>query len=74
MLQAIRQQFEHMTVMFNDIQDRIDRQDVVIATWCEGCNQEVEFEDEEDRGSLNGNGRDVPKRGRCGIGFQRDSR
>ena len=32
MLQAIQQQFERMNMVFNDIQDRMDRQDVVIAS------------------------------------------
>ena len=32
MLQAMQQQFEHMNVVFNDIQDQMDRQDVVIAS------------------------------------------
>ena len=32
MLQAMQQQFECMNVMFNDIRDRMDRQDVVIAS------------------------------------------
>ena len=32
MLQAMQQQFEHMNMMFNDIRDRMDRQDVVIDT------------------------------------------
>ena len=32
MLQAMQQQFERMNVVFNDIQDRIDRQDAVIAS------------------------------------------
>uniref|UniRef100_A0A2N9J0J0 RNA-directed DNA polymerase n=1 Tax=Fagus sylvatica TaxID=28930 RepID=A0A2N9J0J0_FAGSY len=36
MLRAMQQQFERMDVMFNDIRDRMDRQDAVIATWCEG--------------------------------------
>jgi hypothetical protein len=36
MLQAMQQQFEHMDVMFNEIQDRMDRQDAVIATWRKG--------------------------------------
>ena len=31
MLQAMQQQFEHMNVVFNDIQDQMDRQDAVIA-------------------------------------------
>ena len=31
MLQAMQQQFERMNVVFNDIRDRMDRQDVVIA-------------------------------------------
>ena len=32
MLQAMQQQFEHMNVVFNDIQDRKDRQNAVIAS------------------------------------------
>ena len=32
MLQAMQQQFERMDVVFNEIRDRMDRQDVVIAT------------------------------------------
>ena len=32
MLQAMQQQFERMNVVFNDIRDRMDRQDVVIAS------------------------------------------
>ena len=32
MLQAMQQQFEHMNVVFNDIQDWMDRQDAVIAS------------------------------------------
>jgi hypothetical protein len=32
MLQAIQQQFECMNMVFNEIPDRMDRQDVVIAT------------------------------------------
>ncbi|RVW13085.1 Transposon Ty3-I Gag-Pol polyprotein [Vitis vinifera] len=32
MLQAIQQQFERMNMVFNDIRDRMDRQDVVIAS------------------------------------------
>jgi hypothetical protein len=35
MLRAMQQQFERMDVMFNEIQDRMDRQDAVIATWRE---------------------------------------
>ena len=35
MLRAMQQQFERMSVMFNEIQDRMDRQDDVIATWHE---------------------------------------
>jgi hypothetical protein len=41
MLQAIQQQFECMNVVFNEIRDRMDRQDTVIATWCEGHPQRV---------------------------------
>ena len=32
MLQAMQQQFERMNVVFIDIRDRMDRQDVVIAS------------------------------------------
>ena len=32
MLQAMQQQFERMNVVFNDIRDRMDRQDTVIAS------------------------------------------
>ena len=32
MLQAMQQQFEHMNMVFNDIWDRMDRQDVVITS------------------------------------------
>ena len=32
MLQAMQQQFECMNVVFNDIQDRMNRQDAVIAS------------------------------------------
>ena len=35
MLQAMQQQFERMNVVFNDIRDRMDRQDAVIASLCE---------------------------------------
>ena len=35
MLQAMQQQFERMNVVFNEIRDWKDRQDVVIATLCE---------------------------------------
>ena len=37
MLRAMQQQFERMDMMFNEIRDRMDRQDAVIATWREGC-------------------------------------
>ena len=36
MLRAMQQQFERMDVMFNEIRDRMDRQDAVIATWRKG--------------------------------------
>ncbi|RVW13257.1 hypothetical protein CK203_111568 [Vitis vinifera] len=39
MLQAMQQQFEHMNVVFNDIRDRMDRQDDVIAFLREECTQ-----------------------------------
>jgi hypothetical protein len=32
-LQAMQQQFARMNVVFNEIRDRMDRQDVVIAAW-----------------------------------------
>ena len=32
MLQAMQQQFECMNMVFNEIRDRMDRQDIVIAT------------------------------------------
>ena len=32
MLQAMQQQFKCMNVVFNEIQDRMDRQDTIIAT------------------------------------------
>ena len=35
MLQAMQQQFERMNVVFNDIRDRMDRQDAVIASLSE---------------------------------------
>ena len=39
MLQAMQQQFECMNVVFNDIRDRMDRQDAVIASLREECTQ-----------------------------------
>ena len=39
MLQAMQQQFERMNVVFNDIRDRMDRQDAVIASLREECPQ-----------------------------------
>ena len=39
MLQAMQQQFERMNVVFNDIRDRMDRQDAVIASLREECTQ-----------------------------------
>ena len=41
MLQAMQQQFECMNVVFNDIWDRMDRQDDVIATLHEESPQRV---------------------------------
>ena len=35
MLQAMQQQFKHMNIVFDDIRDRMDRQDAVIASLCE---------------------------------------
>ena len=37
MLQAMQQQFEHIDVVFNEIRDRMDRQDAIIATLHEEC-------------------------------------
>jgi hypothetical protein len=36
MLRAMQQQFERIDVMFNEIRDRMDRQDAVITGWREG--------------------------------------
>ena len=36
MLRAMQQQFERMDVMFNEIRDRMDRQDAVLAGWGKG--------------------------------------
>ena len=41
MLQAMQQQFECMNVVFNEIRDRMDRQDAVIATLREEHSQRV---------------------------------
>ena len=41
MFQAMQQQFEHMNVVFNEIRDRMDRQDAVIATLREERPQRV---------------------------------
>jgi hypothetical protein len=41
MLQTIQQQFERMNVVLNEIQDQMDKQDVIIATWREGQPQRV---------------------------------
>ena len=81
MLRAMQQQFECMDVMFNEIRDRMDRQDAVIATWREGRPQGGlyirrqarrapvdEFEGEEDQASLNG--RFVLRGERRGRGFR----
>ena len=81
MLRAMQQQFERMNVMFNEIRDRMDRQDAVIATWHEGRPQGGlyirrqarrapvdEFEGEEDQASLNG--RFVLRGERRGRGFR----
>jgi hypothetical protein len=40
-LQAMKQQFERMNMVFNEIWDRMDRQDAVIVTWKEGHPQRV---------------------------------
>jgi hypothetical protein len=57
--------------VFNEIRDRMDKQDAVITTWCD--DHDDEFEDEDDR-AFNGEGRFVPRGERCGRGFQRDPR
>ena len=41
MLQAMQQQFERMGVMFNEIRDRIDIQDAVIAVRHEKRRQRI---------------------------------
>ena len=41
MLQAMQQQFERMNVVFNEIRDRMDMQDTVIATWRKGHPQRI---------------------------------
>ena len=41
MLQAMQQQFKRMNVVFNEIQDRMGRQDAVIATLREEHSQRV---------------------------------
>ena len=95
MLQAMQQQFDRMGVMFNEIRDRMDRQDAAIATLREGRpqrvrnarrqerhipidesgdNHEDEFDDEEDRASMNSGGRFGPRRPRRDMVFQRDPR
>ena len=35
-MQAMQQQFERINVVFNEIRDRMNKQDTVIATWREG--------------------------------------
>uniref|UniRef100_A0A2N9IYE9 Reverse transcriptase domain-containing protein n=1 Tax=Fagus sylvatica TaxID=28930 RepID=A0A2N9IYE9_FAGSY len=40
-LRAMKQQFERIDVLFNEMRDRIDRQDAVIATWHKRCPQGV---------------------------------
>ena len=90
MLQAMQQQFERMNVVFNDIRDWMDKQDIVIASLREERTQrapnvrrqgrrartddsddyhEEEFEDEEDRPSLNHEGRFAPRGEKRGRGF-----
>ena len=95
MLQAMQQQFERMNVVFNDIRDWMDKQDIVIASLRDERTQrapnarrqgrsvrvddsddyhEDEFEDEEDRASLNQDGRFAPSSERRGRGFRRAPR
>lgn len=40
-LQAMQQQFACMDVVFNEIWDRMDRQDTIIAAWRQECPQRV---------------------------------
>jgi hypothetical protein len=40
-LQAMQQQFARMNVVFNEIRDRMDRQDAVVAAWGEEHPQKV---------------------------------
>jgi hypothetical protein len=54
MLQAIQQQFECMNVIFNEIRDWMDRQDIVIVTWCEGHPQRVPNARRQERLMLEG--------------------
>jgi hypothetical protein len=37
---SIQKQFERMNVVFNEIRDRMDKQDAVITTWHEGIPKE----------------------------------
>ena len=41
MLQAMQQQFEHMNLVFKEIQDQMDRQDTIITNLCEEHPQRV---------------------------------
>jgi hypothetical protein len=77
-----------MNMVFNEIQDRMDRQDAAIARRVPNArrqerrayvddfddNHEDEFEDEDNQASLNGEGRFVARGERRGRGFRRDLR
>ena len=49
MLQAMQQQFERMNVVFNDIWDRMDRQDAVIASLREEHTQRAPYARRQER-------------------------
>ena len=40
-LRAMQQQFERIDMLFNEIRDRMDMKDTIIATWREGHPQGV---------------------------------
>ncbi len=51
-LRAMQQQFECMDMLFNEIWDRMDRQDAVIGTWREGHPQWVLNDRRQERRAL----------------------
>ncbi|RVW59409.1 hypothetical protein CK203_106243 [Vitis vinifera] len=74
MLQAMQQQFERMNVVFNDIQDQMDRQGRCARVDDYDDYHDDEFEDEKDQASLNHEGRIAPRGERHGRGFRRAPR